>query len=138
MWLTIYGNYPWVQSIFLFSVNFSFKSSKLKKAIIRLSDNSIFEVELITFAHLNKCPPVWRNPFHIGWRGGGGGFPPSFFSMSQKVINTTCSIFVTFNKIELDIFCQKNQGPKPYLSLSTAFFVTWPWKYQNKKCNFRG
>ena len=41
---------------------------------------------------------------------GGGRIPPppsSFFSITQKVINITCSNFVTFNKIDLGIFCQK-------------------------------
>ena len=60
------------------------------------------------------------NPFRIGGGGGHSASPLSIFLITQN------NIFLTFNKVELEIFLPKNQGQKPYLGLSMAFFVIWP------------
>ena len=42
-------------------------------------------------------------------------------NLKRKLKSSSC--FRTFHKIEFGIFCDKNEGHRPYLGLYTAFFV---------------
>ena len=56
---------------------------------------------------------------------GGGRFGPSYtFSLAtQKVIKIACSFFLTFNNKVRNLL-PNNQGHRPYLGSSMAFFPT--------------
>ena len=58
--------------------------------------------------------------------------------IAQKVIKITCSFFLTFNKIELGIFCQKIKVIGLIWAFLRPFFQLDLKNPKMKKCLFRG
>ena len=119
---------------------YNIRGKEKNLSILHSFEDSLYERERERIKKIIGSKASYKEYLNPSSIGGGGGFHHhlSVFLIAQKEIKITCSFFLTFNKIDLGIFCQKFQGPRTYLGLSTAFFVTWPWKYKNKKCNFRG
>ena len=73
--------------------------------------------------------------------GGGGAIPPPptiHFLSDSKSNKDNLFILSDFYQNKISNLLPKNQGHRPYLGLSLAFFITWPWNTKMKKCHFKG
>ena len=111
-----------------FEKNNSFKLSILK------NDSFLNGLQLCSWISIVLF--VGINPFRTGGWGGGTVYHPlGIFFITQKVSKTSTSFFLTFNKMELSIFCQKIKVIGLIWAFSRPFLSKEKMLFLGLKCN---